>query len=308
MDKRKSVGLRARCHSFPIARTSASAVKINIRRGYRILIEQVLLGMSEIVKNCEAGGSRVALVTGSASGIGKAITKKLLSRGFLVHICDTDQSLLQATLLENVGLCGTLTDVGNAKDIDELFADFRARHNRLDVLVNNVGIAGPRANVENISDQDWERTLAVNVTGCFRMVKHSVPIMKRCGGGSIINISSTSTKTCPPMRSAYVVSKAAIEGFTRALARELGPFNIRCNGVLPGGVKNERFMRVMHQVAEEVNVPIETAVTQARENCSMKALIEMDEIASMVAFLVSDEALHISGQLIAVDGNTEKEE
>jgi NAD(P)-dependent dehydrogenase (short-subunit alcohol dehydrogenase family) len=199
-------------------------------------------------------------------------------------------------------------DVGDLRQIDRLFFDLEARHGRLDVLVNNVGIAGPRSNIEDVTDEEWERVMSINVTACFGTVRRCVPLMKRQGGGSIINISSSSTKTNPLMRSPYVVSKAAVEGLTRALARELGPFKIRCNAILPGSMNNDRMMRVLRRIAEAQQRPFEDVIEAARESNSMKTLIEMRDVADMAAFLASDEAQHVSGQLIAVDGNVEREE
>ena len=122
---------------------------------------------------------------------------------------------------------------------------------RVDVLVNCVGIAGPHALLEDISDEDWQTSMQVNVTGMFYTMKRAIPGMKERRYGAIVNFSTGSTITRLPSRSAYIVSKYAVEGLTMNAARELGPFNVRCNAILPGAINNDRMNMVMERGAKE---------------------------------------------------------
>jgi len=135
-----------------------------------------------------------------------------------------------------------------------------------------------------------------------------IPGMKARRHGVIINFSTASTRTLLPNRSPYIVSKYAVEGLTRNLARELGPFNVRANAILPGGIDNERLRRVLERVAERSGESLEAVRERGLQFVSMRTLIQPQEIADMVFFLCSEQARHVTGQLIGVDGNMEWEE
>lgn len=247
------------------------------------------------------------LVTGAGQSVGRAMAEAFLARGDAVWICDNDPALLEAVLAANPGLGGSLCDVAEEAQVEALFADALGALGRLDALVNTVGIAGPRGPVESLSLADWRRTLAVNLDGMFLTVARAVPAMKAAGGGAIVNFSSGSTRTAMPLRSPYVASKAAVEGLTRALARELGPHGIRVNAVLPGMIDNERMRGIVARVAEQEGRRADEVETDYLKFISMRSKIAPEEIADMVLFLCSDGARHVSGQLIGVDGNIEWE-
>ena len=177
----------------------------------------------------------------------------------------------------------------------------------LDVLVNNAGIAGPTAAVESVTPAEWDRTLAVNLSGQFYCARLAVPALKQAGGGSIINISSTSGRTGLPLRVAYAVSKHAVMGLTETLARELGPDGIRVNAILPGWINNDRNRRVVQMKAAELGIAPEAYVREGLQFVSMRTMIEMSEVAQMALFLSSAAARHVSGQAIGVCGNVEYE-
>lgn len=129
-----------------------------------------------------------------------------------------------------------------------------ARHGPIEVLINNVGVAGPTAAVEDVSLADWERTLGANLTSHFLCIRRAVPNMKAAGEGAIVNISSGSAKVGLPLRVPYVVSKAAVLSLTTTLARELGPAGIRVNAILPGAIRGERIDRVVREKAAALRV------------------------------------------------------
>jgi NAD(P)-dependent dehydrogenase (short-subunit alcohol dehydrogenase family) len=160
-------------------------------------------------------GLRV-LVTGGASGIGWAIALMLREQGARVHLCDASSEVLAEALRQQPKMSGTVADVADAQHVDRVFDDVRQSLGGLDVLVNNAGIAGPTAAVEDISPDDWSRTLAVNITGQFLCARVAVPLLKAAGGGSIINVSSVAGRLGYPMRTPYAASKWAVIGFVPA--------------------------------------------------------------------------------------------
>ena len=158
-------------------------------------------------------GLRV-LVTAAAQGIGQAIAKAFVEADAKVHICDVDAEGLehcQSTL----GVSGTLADVSNPDEVDTLFAELEQTLGGLDVLINNAGISGPTARVEDVSPAEWDKTMAVNINGQFYCVRRAVPLLKQAGGGAIINLASTAGLFGYPLRSPYAASKWAVIGFPK---------------------------------------------------------------------------------------------
>ena len=247
------------------------------------------------------------LVTGAGQSVGRSMAEKFLARGDKVHICDLDPRLLEQTLAANPGLTGTVCDVGAEAAVERLFDEALGRLGHLDVLVNTVGISGPRGPIESLSLADWRATMAANLDSMFLTIRKAVPGMKRRRHGAIVNFSTGSTKTVMPFRTPYNASKAGVEGLTRTLARELGPDNIRVNAVLPGAIDNQRFTNVITRIAEQSGRSVAEVEAEQLQFISMRTKIQPAEIADMVLFLCSDAARHISGQLIGVDGNIEWE-
>ena len=253
-----------------------------------------------------AKGLRV-LITAGGSGIGRAIAETFESEGARVHVCDIDERCLDTMRSARPGISGTLADVGDPEQVAALFESALSRLGGLDVLINNAGIAGPTAAVESVTPAEWDRTLSVNLSGQFYCARLAVPALKHAGGGSIINISSTSGRTGLPLRVAYAVSKHAVMGLTETLARELGPVGIRVNAILPGWINNDRNRRVVQMKAAELGVTPEAYVREGLQFVSMRTMIEMSEVAQMALFLSSEAARHVSGQAIGVCGNVEYE-
>jgi NAD(P)-dependent dehydrogenase (short-subunit alcohol dehydrogenase family) len=247
------------------------------------------------------------LVTGGADSVGRVMAERFLARGDKVHICDVREDALRDTLAANPGMRGTVANVGDPRAVERTFADAAAWLGDVTVLVNNVGIAGPRAAMEDIAYADWDQTITVNLSGMFYCMKHAIPGMKRQGRGAIVNFSTGSTRTRLPLRAPYVAAKAGVEGLTLNAARELGPYNIRCNAILPGMINNARMQRIVRANAEATGRTPESIEGEYLKYISMRTKIEPNEIADMVLFLASDAARKVTGELISVSGNVEWE-
>ena len=251
---------------------------------------------------------RRVIITAAASGIGRAIAERFHKNGYKVFICDIDAQAMAATLAALPSLRGSVTDVGDPKQVEAMFAEALTWTKGVDVLINNHGIAGPRGFVEDLDYEEWDRCIRVNLSGMFYTIKQAVPLMKQQRSGCIINLSTTSARTGLPKRTAYVAGKVGVLGLTKNLARELGPWNIRCNTILPGFMDNARGRGVLANVAKDKGVSLEAMEQEALRYVSMRTWIQMSEVADACAFLASDEAKHISGQELAVCGNAEWEE
>lgn len=248
------------------------------------------------------------VLTGANGSVGRVIAESFRASGNNVHICGRTAAKVADTLAENPGMRGTVADVASEADVDQLFADAFDWMGHVDVLLNIAHDSGPRAYIEDISTQEWQQSFDVMVNGAFYCIRHVLPGMKARRDGCIINFSTASTRTALPMRSPYVAGKSAIEGLTRCLARELGPFNIRCNAVLPGAINNERLDMYMQRNAEGQGVSVEEFEKRFFDFVSLRRKIEMTEFSDLVLFLASDSATGITGQLIELGGNVEWEE
>jgi NAD(P)-dependent dehydrogenase (short-subunit alcohol dehydrogenase family) len=173
------------------------------------------------------------------------------------------------------------------------------------VLVNNAGIAGPTACVEDVTPEDLDRTLAVNVEGQFHCARHAVPLLKAAGGGAILNLSSVAGRLGFAMRSPYAASKWAVVGFTKSLAIELGEAGIRVNAILPGHVDSERFRRVVRTKAEAIGSTFEAVRAQFLAPVSLKRNVSAADIANMALYLASPFGASITGQAISVCGDVQ---
>jgi NAD(P)-dependent dehydrogenase (short-subunit alcohol dehydrogenase family) len=254
--------------------------------------------------NTAAKGMRV-LVTAGAAGIGRAFAEVFADAEAKVFICDVDKAALDAFQRARPGIGGTLADVADLEQVDALFDAATAFLSGLDVLINNAGISGPTAPVEAIDIADWNRTIAVDLNGMFYCTRRAVPLLKAAGGGSIINLSSVAGRLGYPLRTPYSAAKWAVVGFTKSLAMELGPANIRVNAIQPGIVEGERIERVISAKAKALGMSFDEYKEELLSKVSLRRTVSPADIANMALFLATDAGRNISGQALSVCGNVE---
>jgi NAD(P)-dependent dehydrogenase (short-subunit alcohol dehydrogenase family) len=245
-----------------------------------------------------AKGLRV-LVTAGAAGIGRAIARTFVEHGARVHVCDVDDKALQGV---EKPVTWSKADVSRLDDVERLFDDVRNSLGGLDVLVNNAGIAGPTARVEDIRPEDWERCIAVDLNGMFYCTRKAMPLIKSAGGGSIINLSSIAGRFGFALRTPYAAAKWAVVGFTQSLAAEAGPDKVRVNCLQPGIVEGERVERIIAAKAQELGVSFETIKDKMVEGTALHTTVTAQDIADMALFLATAPGRHISGQAISICG------
>jgi len=246
-----------------------------------------------------ATGLRV-LVTAGAAGIGRVIAQTFVDNGARVHVCDVDEKALAQLPAK---ITQSRADVADLRDVDRLFEDVQRHLGGLDVLVNNAGIAGPTAKVEDIRPEDWDRCIAVDLNGMFYCTRKAMPLIKAAGGGSIVNLSSAAGRHGVPQRSPYSAAKWGVVGFTKSLAVEAGPDKVRVNCILPGIVEGERIERVIAAKATAHGVSHEEFRRKFLETTSLHSTVSPQDIANMAFFLCSDAGRRITGQAIPVDAD-----
>jgi NAD(P)-dependent dehydrogenase (short-subunit alcohol dehydrogenase family) len=249
-------------------------------------------------------GLRV-LITAGASGIGRVIAKYLFEAGARVRICDVDANLLETSRGEFPGIGITVADVSDDNAVDHLFADIQRNLGGLDILVNNAGIAGPTAAVEDIDPKEWRRCIEVDLTAQFLVARRAVPMLKANGSGAIINMSSAAGRLGYAFRTPYAAAKWGVIGFTQSLAKELGPFGISVNAILPGIVSGPRMEGVIKARANQLGMRYEEMEKEYLQKVSLRRMVTADDVAAMVLFLVSPMGRNVSGQSIGVCGNVE---
>lgn len=249
-------------------------------------------------------GKRV-VVTAGAQGIGLAITGAFVAAGAQVHICDVNDDFLAAAKKKFPQVSQSHTDVSNERQVDAMFAELATRWGALDVLVNNAGIAGPTARVEDTELVDWQQTIAVNLTGPFLCTRRAVPLLKAAGGGSIVNLSSIAGRLGFPLRTPYSASKFGVVGLTETWAMELGPSKIRVNAILPGIVEGERQERVIAAKAALYDIKHEEMRERLLAKVSLRSMVTAQDIAHQIIFICSPAGAMISGQCLSVCGNVE---
>jgi NAD(P)-dependent dehydrogenase (short-subunit alcohol dehydrogenase family) len=243
------------------------------------------------------------LVTAGASGIGREIARTFAGAGAKVAVIDIDAAALSELEAELPAIIAGSCDLGELAQIETVIPRVIDALGGLDVLVNNGGIAGQTAPVEQVSPAEWDRVMRVNLGGTFNVTRLAIPHLKKSSAGSIINMSSAAGRLGYPQRSAYATSKWGIVGFTKTLSMELGAFGIRANAILPGPVAGERMQRVLEARAAASGRSLEEERGSALVNQSLKRFTEPGEIAALALFLASDAAKSISGQALAVDGD-----
>jgi NAD(P)-dependent dehydrogenase (short-subunit alcohol dehydrogenase family) len=237
---------------------------------------------------------RVALVTGAARGIGLATAKRFLADGYRVALLDIDGDNLKKTMAA-IGRPDTtlaLTcDVADAAGVARAVDTIAQKFGRLDALVNNAGIAIFKP-ILDVTYEDWQRVLAVNLTGPFLVTQAAVPLMRDTGGGAVVNITSISGLRASTLRTAYGTSKAGLAHLTKQQAVELAALGIRVNAVAPGPVDTA--------MAKAVHTP--EIRQDYHDHMPLNRYGFEEELAETIYFLCSERASYITGQILAVDG------
>ncbi|WP_336361471.1 SDR family NAD(P)-dependent oxidoreductase [Haladaptatus sp. ZSTT2] len=248
-----------------------------------------------------------AFVTGASQGIGQQIALTLAEKGASVALAARGDGIHEtaAQFDDNAQALPVETDVTDEASVAGAIAQTVETFGGLDCLVNNAGIAGPTAPIEDVTVEDWDQTMAVNVRGMFLCAKHAVPHIRESGRGSVVNISSISGKRPLPNRTPYTASKMAVIGLTRTLAFELGDDDVTVNAVCPGATRGPRIDSVIEKLAAQND----TSFTQAKrdvftDDTALGRLTDSADVADMVAYLASDHARNVTGQDINVDAGT----
>ncbi len=253
----------------------------------------------------------VVLITGGNTGIGKATAIALAGKVARVVITSRDEARGKLALEEIQSASGRddvemiQLDLARLASVRRFAEQVNEGFDRLDVLINNAGTAGPTGPVESLSFEDWRSTLAVNLDSQFLCTRLAVGMLKTAGGGSIVNISSTAGLYGYPLRAPYAAAKWGVIGLTKTLAMELGPHGIRVNAICPGGVDGERMDRVVAAEARARRVAEDLVREGFLRQTSMRTFVGAEDVAALALFLCSDAGAKISGQALAVDGHTE---
>jgi 3-oxoacyl-[acyl-carrier protein] reductase len=240
---------------------------------------------------------RAAVVTGAGRGIGASISHTLARAGARVVVVDRDRErakqVAEAISASGGSARAEVSDVAKEADVDQLFRGVADWNGACDILVNNAGISRPGA-TDQVSRDEWDRVLAVNLTGAFLCSRHVMGAMKERGWGRIVNIASFNAKSAPVYgdNASYAASKAGLVGLTHNLAMELAPHGITANAVAPGVVDTD-LVRVAH--SEERRADLLARIPIGRYT-------NPDEVASLVAFLASEYAASITGETVNING------
>lgn len=245
-----------------------------------------------------------AIVTGGGRGIGQAICEELADAGVDIVIADIDAESMEETaeLIEETGQDAYRipTDLADFDSVRDCVDQAHAACGTIDILVNNAGIAGPTAPCEDVSPEEWDRTLDVNLRGVFYTCREVLPVMKDSGYGRIVNIASVTGKRPLVNRTPYATAKMGLIGFTRTLAAEVGRYDINVNAVCPGSVDGPRIRGVFERQAEATGRSYQDVEADVKDESARGELVDRDVVANTVRYLCSEDSRQITGQDINV--------
>lgn len=248
-------------------------------------------------------GCRV-IVTAGAAGIGLEVARAFIEEGANVWTCDVDADAVAALAKSDPSISAAVCDVTDRAAVKAFFGRATGDMGGLDCLVNNAGIAGATARIEDTSPEDWDRCVQVCLTGQYNFAHLAAPLLRASGNGSMINFSSAAGKHGFALRSAYAAAKWGVIGLTKSLAIELGEDGVRVNAILPGIVAGDRQRRVLEAKAQRLGKSFAEIEAAAFSYTSIREYVTARQLADQCLFLASPRGRTISGQAISVDGDT----
>lgn len=243
------------------------------------------------------------VVTAGGAGIGLEIVRAFLAEGAQVVTCDVDQSAIAALSTTCPGAQAEVCDVTDTIATAKFVNGAAERMGGLDCLVNNAGIGGPTARVEDVDPADWARCIDVCLTGQFNCTRAAIAHLRKSSNPSIVNMSSAAGHMGFARRTPYAAAKWGVIGFTKSLSIELGEYGIRANAILPGIVEGDRQRRVLEARAQARNMSFEDIREEAFSFASIKEFVTAQQLADQILFLASPRGRMISGQAISVCGD-----
>ena len=242
--------------------------------------------------------NKVAIITGSTKGIGRATAILMAQEGAKVVITGTTEEAGSevVSIIKEAGGDAFFqkTDVTSAEALDALVKAALDHYGKIDILVNNAGIGGSLANMNQITDAEWDKVLATNLTAAFQIMKLVIPVMENNGGGTIVNVASMASTAAGRGGIAYTTAKHGFLGLTRQISLDHGHTGIRINAVLPGPINTQMIARILEMPQHPPNMKFKMSPS-GRPG-------EPEEVAKAIAFLASDESSYIHGASLAVDG------
>lgn len=252
---------------------------------------------------------QIAIVTGAAQGLGLGIARELASRGASVVIADLQQEKAAAAAAalakEGLSALAAEVDISDSVSVDACFARTLSAHGRIDIVVNNAGVGQHVAPVVALPDQEWERVIAVTLTGTFYCCRAAARIMERQNAGTIVNIASINGQNPAALVAAYNVAKAGVISLTRTLALELAAYGVRVNAVCPGPVYTEFNRTVMAERCQTLALTEQQMIERVRSAIPLGRWGEAHDIAGVVAFLCGPDAAWMTGEVVRISGGLE---
>ncbi|MEC3860588.1 SDR family oxidoreductase [Mesobacterium sp. TK19101] len=245
------------------------------------------------------------LITGGATGLGRAMAEGFAAQGARVAVCDADPAAVAALQSDRPDIRAAQADVTDEAAMGWFLKGLEDDWQGIDVVCANAGIGGPAGRIEELDYTDWMRCIEVNLGGVFLTCRWAARLMRAQGSGAIILTSSTSGQWGVPLRSPYVAAKWGIVGLTKTLAMELGPAGVRVNAICPGAVEGDRMERVVAMEAAASGKSPDEVRAQYVRGVSLRAWVNAKDVTETVLWLASPQARMISGQVIAIDGHTE---